>query len=354
MIAKFSSYFQSKMLVVYRLVSFIALIAIVGGIFGYVALLFFYLQNTSWGAPLVISPTQDRVLQYQPQVASLRAQLDKQRADLADLTAQLSVKQAGLKALDALVARTNEAQQRQIQNLSSAAKQLGRLADQKRTDVADSESAHAQLKTLMTSTEAELRAGLISKDDAAARMVSLRASANALTDAKLTAAQVGMTSAQSRAAAATLGGAADDLQTMTTLAQVQQLSFSRLQLQAEIEATQNNLGVLRTSIKESERVLEVAMQSPYYKALTQSVSVAFVPYENMKRMKIGELVYDCALQILICKRISQVAAVYDAEEYAKHPLFRHDMKGKLVEVSFIDPNASTSRVVFFGGKPLLL
>ncbi|MCT7317920.1 hypothetical protein N5I87_18055 [Ralstonia sp. CHL-2022] len=354
MIAAFSNYFQSKMLVVYRLASFFVLIAIIGGIFGYIALLFFYLQSNNWGAPLVISPAQERVLSYQPQVAQLRAQLDKQRTDLVDLTAQLGVKKEGLQALDALIARTTEAQQRQIQNMSHVSKNLSRLVSLKSGDIADSERAHAQLKGMMASTDAEMRAGLISKEDAAARMVTLQSSANALTDSKIAAMQVGVNSTQSRAVMSTLGGAADDLQTMTTLAQTQQMIFSRMQLKAEIDSAQGNLGVLRAGIKESERILAVAMRSPYYKALTQPVSVAFVPYENMERAKAGEPVYDCILQIFLCKQVGKVAATYDAEEYAKHPLFRYDLKGKLVEVNFTDPASSTSRVVFFGRKPLLL
>jgi len=253
-----------------------------------------------------------------------------------------------------LLARTESAQKVAIANLTRVSSSLNKLATEKSADIADTERAHQQLKAMMATTDAELNAGLISKEDAASRKITLQTSANSLTDSKIAGVQVRVNASQSGAIASTLKGAAVDLETMTTLGQTQQMVFSRMRLETELSAAEANIGVLQSSIKDTERVLEVAMQSPYFKALTQRVSVAFVPYENNDRAKVGEPVFSCVLQVLFCAEVGHVTATYVAEEYAKHPLFRYDMKGRLVEVKFNEDEASTTRVVFFGRKPLIL
>jgi hypothetical protein len=122
----------------------------------------------------------------------------------------------------------------------------------------------------------------------------------------------------------------------------------------DAETAKESIEQLRTSVAEGERVLEVAKQSPYYLALSKDVFVAFIQYENMDTVKPGAPVYDCLLQIILCRNVGTVTQVYDAEEYARHPLFKSDIKGKFAGIDFGVKKSSESSVVFIGHKPLLL
>jgi hypothetical protein len=98
----------------------------------------------------------------------------------------------------------------------------------------------------------------------------------------------------------------------------------------------------------------VAKSSPYFLALRAPVTVLFIPYDNLKNAKVGAPVYDCLLQVIICTKVGSIAKVYDAEEYARHPLFKTDIKGRFAEATFTNIEAAKSNVLFINGKPLLI
>ena len=98
---------------------------------------------------------------------------------------------------------------------------------------------------------------------------------------------------------------------------------------------------------------ETIKRSPYYQALTEPAYVAFVQYPNLRDATPGAPVYDCLFQVFLCVRVGTVTQVYDAEQYARHPIFKTDIKGKFVGIEFTRKKSGQSDVVFFGHKPLL-
>src|SRR6516162_5385770 len=74
---------QKHIITGYRLLMTGGLLLIVAGVLSYLFLMAFYAVDRNWAAPLVLSPTQEKVLAYQPQVAAMEAALLKDRVDLA-------------------------------------------------------------------------------------------------------------------------------------------------------------------------------------------------------------------------------------------------------------------------------
>jgi hypothetical protein len=133
-----------------------------------------------------------------------------------------------------------------------------------------------------------------------------------------------------------------------------EIERSRLDLRVQLGVLDREVKVLKQAVDSDGRILEIARTSPYYKALFKPVTLAFVPYENLKYAFKGTPVYFCLISIIICERVGTVSARYPAEEFARHPIFRTDMRGNLIEIDFIEEKYSKESVVFLNGKPFIL
>lgn len=201
----------------------------------------------------------------------------------------------------------------------------------------------------------ELANGLITKSEASTRRLDMQASLDSLTDAR--AAEVALAE-QGRAAGDASQTLGDDhalsLIALQSVANEAQLKIALVQAQVDAQIALLSVEQLQTTMKNADRVLAIAKQSPYYLALTQRVPVAFMPYDNLSFAAPGVAVYDCYLAIVLCHQVGSVIQVYEAEEYTHTPLFKAEVKGKLVGVRFSEAKASESTLLFIGHKPLLL
>jgi len=345
---------QNLTIKAYRLVAMGILLTIITGVVSYLGLLVFYSVSSSWAAPLTLSPAQEKVLSFQPQVAALEANLLKQKVDLATAESKYAVGVKQIESINALLRRIDGAQKTEAKALADTNQQIKQVLADKKLDIAATNRSITEIQAMLKTVDAEQAAGLITKDQASSRRITLQAALNAATDAK---GQIIGLQEQARAAregSATLGGGSSSLLALQSLQEALQLRTIAAQLQVDTETARLTIEQLKASIPESERVLAVAKTSPYHLALRQPVDVLFVPYDNIKRIKVGDPVYDCYAQVIVCHQVGNVEKLYEAEEYARHPLFKTDLKGRFVSVKFTVPEAARSQVVFVGGKPLFL
>lgn len=338
----------------YRSTSFLALSSILSIAVGYLLLLIFFTLNSSWSAPLVLSPAQERVLSFQPQIATLEATLNKQKIELVTAKATVNTLGVQVSQMDHLLTRIDGAMSTESASLNATGKAIDRLLADKKVDIKQTDSSIRDAQTLLKQVDSELAAKLITSDQAASRRIALQSALNAATDAKSQALQLAEQSRQLQAGAHTLNGGATSIAAITAVKQAVDLRALQAQAQIQLVTATATSEALVLSIAENERVIAVAKTSPYYRALRESVPVAFVPYENLGHVKAGLPVYDCYLKVIACRKVGEVTKVYDAEEYARHPLFKTDMKGRLAEIKYTNIDSAQSQVVFIGGKPLFL
>lgn len=320
----------------------------------YAFLVTFFVISDSWATPLVLSPAQTRVLSFQPQIAALQAALNKQYVELVTAQAMEKAIKEQSTQVDLLLDRHNGAILSESEQLASTSRSINSALSRKQADIRQTDRALADAKTLLNRVDQELAAKLITTDQAVSRKIAIQASINAATDAKTQAIQLADQSRQMQAGSETLAGGSSSLIAMSSVKQSIELQTLKAQLEIQLFTATATAKALQESIDENKRVLLVAQSSPYFRALTESVNVAFVPYENFQGIKVGDKVYDCYLQVILCREVGVVTTLYDAEEYARHPLFKTDLKGRLIEVKFTKPEAAESQVVFIGGKPLLI
>lgn len=338
----------------YRWIAIKFLIGIFAIAFCYAFLVAFFVISNSWVAPILLSPSQERVLAFQPQIAALQASLNKQEIELVAARATVSALTTQTAQIDLLLRRIDGAMSTESVQLAATGKAIDSILANKRIDIKDTDISIADAQHLLKQVETELDAKLITSDQASQRRVSLQAALNAATDAKAQAIALAEQSRQMQAGSSTLRGGSSSLTAIMSVKQAVDLRALQAQSQIQLVTAAATIEALELSIAENKRVLEVAKTSPYFRALRESVPVAFVPYENVHSVQVGMPVYDCYLKVIACRKTGEVTRAYEAEEYARHPLFKTDLKGRMVEIKFDDPTAAESQVLFVGGKPLFL
>ena len=93
--------------------------------------------------------------------------------------------------------------------------------------------------------------------------------------------------------------------------------------------------------------------SPYLKAVDNKVVLAFVPYQNLRNVKIGTKLYGCAWGLVACSNVGKVTGVLEGEVDNVHPHDESIQRGVMVEID-VSTSAAGERVLFAGGKPLFL
>jgi hypothetical protein len=112
-----------------------------------------------------------------------------------------------------------------------------------------------------------------------------------------------------------------------------------------------SLKLLRTS---QEAVVHRLEQSPYLRAKNNDAVLAFVPYANLKNVKLGTKLYACSWGLVMCSRVGKVTATIDGEVENIHPHDETIQRGVMVEIELTTPSAEGNNVLFAGGKPLWL
>ena len=120
---------------------------------------------------------------------------------------------------------------------------------------------------------------------------------------------------------------------------------------APLEARVKSLGLLLDAQVAVEQRLA---QSPYLRAKDGKVVLAFVPYQNLKHIKIGTKLYGCSWGLVMCSRVGKVKATIEGEVQDIHPHDQSVQRGVMVEIELSTPSAEGNTVLFAGGKPLWL
>jgi hypothetical protein len=104
---------------------------------------------------------------------------------------------------------------------------------------------------------------------------------------------------------------------------------------------------------EQDALVKRLEQSPYLRAVNQKIVLAFVPYQNLRNVKLGTRLYGCAWGLIACKNVGKVTTVLDGEVQDVHPHDESIQRGVMVEID-VSSSAAGETVLFAGSKPLWL
>jgi hypothetical protein len=333
-------------LFLYRMCALFLLYAVLASVLAYVGVMVLFAVNTSWVAPVVVSPADDKslslrasLLTTQLTIETLTLDVKRQNDSVAEMRTHLATLMGLEPEFEIAIARENTYN-------AVAGKKLAGLEVQKRADNVRTRAGLNRLIELEASTNGELTAGLITKTEAAAQLTSINQAQAVYTDNEIGAELLNDNVLQK----STIDTRALDVldRKAALKSQIAQLEIAIVLAEAQSQANLGHIERLRSSI--------VPMtQTPYYiiKAEGQKATFAFVPYDNKHGIAVGISVYDCYLKVVLCREVGFIKQVFSSEEHGSHPIFRTDLRGFLVQLDLDNQESAKSKTLFVNRKPLL-
>jgi hypothetical protein len=330
---------------IYRVFAILTLYVVLGGVLAYGFVMGFYALNTSWAAPVILSPTDDKSLDFTEKLVTSKQTLEDLNVDVRRLDGGVEEMNQHRDALLALEPELKAAITREKKHNQATGPQLAELDKQKQADNQKTQAIMAQVKEVEAAIDKDLSAGLITKGDAATQRASLNQAQSSYTDSKIN--ELLLTDS-------VLEKTATGTKSMDVLDKQAELASEIAQLDIAIAVAQKQIHEETQQINRLKQALATAKQSPYYLIVSgdSTVYFAFVPYYNQSKVSIGSAVYDCYLNMVACKKVGTVKQLFAGEQHAIHPIFRTDIRGFLIQMQLDQPESAKSKTVFLNRKPL--
>jgi len=330
---------------VYRIFAILTLYLVLAGVVAYGFVMGFYALNTSWAGPVILSPADDKSLDFTEKLVTSRQTLEDLNVDTKRLTDGVAEMTKHRSALEALEPELRTAIAREKQHNLATGPELMELDKQKQADNLKTQAVMAQVKEVEAAIDKDLAAGLITKGDAATQRAALNQVQSSYTDSRIGA--VLLTDN-------ILEKTTTDTRTLDVLDKQAELISEIAQLDIAIGVAQKQIYEEAKQIDRLKQALTTAKETPYYLSVSgnNAVYFAFVPYDNQSSAAIGSSVYDCYLNMVLCRKVGTVKQIFAGEEHAIHPIFRTDIRGFLIQMQLDHPESAKSKTVFLNRKPL--
>jgi hypothetical protein len=340
------SFLYKSIIMLYRVFAIVVLYAVLLGILAYAFIMGFYAINTTWAAPVIISSSDEKSLDFLQKLVTSQQMLEDLHVDTLHQQTTLNEMSKHLASLEALDPELQRAIVRERIHDRLTGPQLATLDNQKQADNLKTQAVLAQLQQLESSINKDLAAGLITKSDAATQLAAINQSRDAYTDSRI---------AQVLLSDNVLDKTTNGTKSLDILDKQAELRFEIAQLDVTLAVSEKQLQEDNRQIDRLRSAIATAKQSPYYLNATGNSRLyfAFVAYDNQSSAKVGAPVYDCYLDMVFCRKVGTVKQIFLGEEDITHPIFKTQVRGFTIQMDLSHPNSAKSKTVFLGRKPLL-
>ena len=338
----------------YRLVGFVFLTGLIVSILWYVFSLLFFISNSSWTVPMILSPNQEKVMAHLEHVLSFEHDVTKNKAEVIASEQILKHKQSLLKINQQLLERFNESLVDQSKNAVRASNVYKKLNNAQIANMNHLSQLITQIHHEDQVIDQELKMGLITKQEALLAHVAWSKLLTSWSNSKASIFDFKQRVREYDEASNTLTGSGNHLKWMSRVIKKVELESQISELKSDIFTLTVTTKLLKKNIDKKNKVLSFMKSSPYIQATRKATTVAFVPYHNLNKVKIGAPIYSCYLEMIFCYKSGQVSSIYNGEEYSSHPIFKSNIKGQLIGVDFINEADAQKQLLFINSKPLLI
>ncbi len=368
MLKKLFSLSNSMFVNAYKLMGFVVLTAVLLGIISYLSMSIFYLIDREWVAPIILSPSSERVIQVNSQLVQQQYNYDKLEVERLMLQAQLiniertiAVNGEFQERFKLAVSADLKVKQKERSSLASLFRDY--LATKKQVGDANKEFEKLGQKDM----KKDLEAGLIEEEgyirtklalsqsitnqiaynqkqlEFESRSIEMNRKISALKELE---AKLSETDTED--------GKSPNYDVLLMEKEYQSSLLEMEQLDAQKKPIERQIVLLDKSMSEYGKILTTIKESPYYKAMSEKISIAFVPYSNLPNVKPGASVYGCSLELLWCKEVGKVVQVLDGEVSARHPMFSSDLRGVMVEIKLKDMTWAEEKALHIDSRPFFI
>jgi hypothetical protein len=340
------SYAYKSVLTTYRIFAIVVLYAVLLGVLCYAFVMGFYAVNKSWAAPVILSASDEKSLDFMQKLVVSRQTIEDLKVDILrqqTTLAEMDKHRASLLALDP---ELQSAIVRERQHDSLTGPQLAALDKQKQADNSKTQEMLTQIHQLEGEIKSDLANGLITKGDAATQLAALNQTEDSYTDSRI--ADVLLT--DSVLDKTTIG-----TRSLDAIEKQAELRSNIAQLDVTLSVAEKQLLEDNRQVDRLRDAINIAKQSPYYLNATgtKRLYFAFVPYDNQANVSVGAPIYDCYLNMALCRKVGTVKQIFLGEQVISHPIFKTQVRGLTILMDLSHPESAKSQTVFIGGKPLL-
>jgi hypothetical protein len=345
---------------VYRSLGLAALCLITGALIFYSITFGFFLFNTTWVAPTVLSPSDAKVIQARDELIRQRQFYDSSIILRETRMQELSVLKDRETQLEFLKASLDTAMHTESKTATESVRQIDSLVKQKRDNINELDASMKNLDGLMATNNSELAARLITKDQWTERNITYHQLMSTVTTNRVEVKALSDQRDMLSRSAATLNG-------QGTSAVALDIVSKKLEVQNEIDSTMVQMITKRAELLSANQELErlsaaenILNQTPYAKVLKTNASsvLGFVSYDNSYFTADTIDVYACRAIFLFCYKVGTVGRKYNDEQIIEFPIFNtrftRTVKGVFVEFNLADPAASHEQILFLGEKPFFI
>ena len=349
----------------YRWVGFAVLLAVLAGLVSYIGLNIIYLFHKGWIAPVIVSPTDARVLDLTSRAAQETWQREKLEVERADLDVRVKRAQRVIEVEKKYQAAIQSSVGADAQNRLSTLNQLQALTDQYRKAKQEIEAPTAAFAALSKErSEQQFTANLIDQDTLTARNRELAQMAQSRLSLRERQIELGTrVTAMSRELAALRGlsgnfelapgGKPLSYEALSVVHEYNQSVLTTKAAEDDLAAGERGFAALSRAAEHYDALIKTLETAPVVRAATQKLTLAFIPYENLPSAAVGAAIYGCKFQVVWCRRAATVRAILDGEVVAKHALYGWDMRGQFLELEVEDSQAMKLPVLHVNRPPLL-
>lgn len=335
-----------SVLTTYRIFAIVVLYAVLIGVLCYAFVMGFYAVNSSWAAPVILSASDEKSLDFMQKLVISRQTIEDLRVDILrqqTTLAEMAKHRASLLALDPEL-ESAIARERSHDQLTGP--QLAALDVQKQADNRKTQELLTQIHQLEAQIKSDLAAGLITKGDAATQLAGLNQAEGAYTDSRI---------ADVMLSDSVLDKTTIGTKSLDVVEKQAELRSNIAQLDVTLSVAEKQLTEDNRQVDRLHDAIDIAKQSPYYLNASgdKRLYFAFVPYDNQANATVGAPIYDCYLNMVLCRKVGTVKQVFLGEQVISHPIFKTQVRGLTILMNLSHPESAKSQTVFLGRKPLL-
>ena len=340
------SYAYKSVLTSYRIFAILVLYAVLLGVLCYAFVMGFYAVNKSWAAPVILSASDEKSLDFMQKLVVSRQTIEDLKVDILrqqTTLAEMDKHRASLLALDP---ELQSAIVREREHDSVTGPQLAELDKQKQVDNHKTQEILTQMRQLEGEIKSDLANGLITKGDAATQLAALNQAEDAYTDSRI----ADVLLSDNVLDKTTIG-----TRSLDAIEKQAELRSNIAQLDVTLSVAEKQLQEDNLQVERLHDAITIAKQSPYYLNASGSKRLyfAFVPYDNQANVSVGAPIYDCYLNMALCRKVGTVKQIFLGEQVISHPIFKTQVRGLTILMDLSHPESAKSQTVFLGGKPLL-
>jgi len=332
-------------LATYRVFAILVLYAVLIGIFSYAFIMGFYAVSRSWAAPVILSAFDEKSLDFMQQLVISRQTIEDLQVDIVRQQTTLAEMAKYRSAILSLDPQLQQAITREREQAKHTGPELEKLEKDKQADNAKSREMLTQLHDLEFQLNNDLKAGLITKADATSQLATLNQAETAYTDSRIAAVEL----SNNVLAATTVG-----TKSLDAIEKQAELRSDIAQLDVTLSVAEKQLMEDNRQVQRLHDAIAVAKLSPYYLNGNgdKQLYFAFVPYDNQAVATVGAPIYDCYLNMVVCRKVGAVKQIFSGEQIINHPIFKTQVRGLTILMDLSHPQSAKSQTIFLGGKPL--